>query len=148
MIEWVKHMQNRQIDMLRTALPYASPSFRKPLQVYIQAQELSDYIRSGDESADVEACGMGNAGDVEGLMENIRQFCNAEERETIDTVLNIVRAQKMYQCYRGYIAANSANSSGGRKGGAGMLDFLMSQMTPEQQNMFSQMSSAMSASAE
>lgn len=148
MIEWVKHMQNRQIDMLRTALPYAAPSFRKPLQVYIQAQELSDYIRNGNESADVEACGIGNAGDVEGLMENIRQFCNAEEREMIDTVLNIVRAQKMYQCYRGYVAANSANASGGRKGGPGMLDFLMSQLTPEQQNMFAQMSSAMSAGAE
>lgn len=146
MIEWVKYMQNRQLDMLRTAIPYASPSFRKPMQVYIQARELSDYIRKGDESADVEACGIGNAGDMEGLMENIRQFCNAEEREMIDTMLNIVRAQKMYQCYRGYMAANSSNDAGARKsGGPGMLDFLMSQLTPEQQNMFAQMSSAMSA---
>lgn len=138
-------MQNREIDMLRTAIPYASPSLRKPLQVYLQTRELSDYIRNGDESADVEACGVGNAGDVEGLMENIRQFCNAEEREMIDTVLNIVRAQKMYQCYRGYMAANASGASGGKKGGPGMLDFLLSQLTPEQQNMFAQMSSAMSA---
>lgn len=145
MIEWVKYMQNRQIDMLRTAMPYASPSFRKPLQIYIQARELTDYIRNGNESADVEACGIGNVGDVEGLMESLRQFCNVEEREMIDTVLNIVRAQKMYQCYRGYMAANASNASGGKKSsGPGMLDFLMSQLTPEQQNMFAQMSSAMS----
>mgnify|MGYP006393367979 CR=1 FL=1 len=98
-------MQNRQIEMLRTAIPYAAPVYRKPLQVFLQMRELSEYIRGSEESADIEACGMDNVGDIEGLMENLRQFCGVRERDMIDSFLNVIKVQNMYQCYKNYAGA-------------------------------------------
>lgn len=131
-------MDNRQVDMLKAALPYAAPAYRKPMQVYIQAKELSEYIRDERGSADVEACGFGNVGNVEGLMDELRSFCTREERDMIDTVLNIMKAQRLYRSYRGYVADNG-HSSGGNE----IMDFLMSGLSPEQKNMFAQMSTMM-----
>ena len=98
-------MQNRQIEMLRAAIPYAAPVYRKPLQVFIQMRELSDYVRSPEESSEIEACGVDNVGDIEGLMGNIRQFCSKNERDMIDSFLNVIKVQNMYQCYKNYAGA-------------------------------------------
>lgn len=131
-------MDNRQVDMLKAALPYAAPVYRKPMQVYIQAKELAAYIRDERESSDVEACGFGNVGNIEGLMDELRSFCTKEEREMLDTALNFMKAQRMFKSYRGYVAAN-----GHKSGGNEMMDFLMSRLSPEQQNMFAQINTAM-----
>ena len=93
----VRNMNKRQLDMLRAAMPYTNPTLRKPLQVYIQTAELSDYIRSDDSVSEVNACGLDHVGDVEGMMEQIREFCNPRERDMLDMVINFVRAQKIYQ---------------------------------------------------
>ena len=128
-------MNKRQLDMLRAAMPYTNPTLRKPLQVYIQTAELSDYIRSDDSVSEVNACGLDHVGDVEGMMEQIREFCNPRERDMLDMVLHFVRAQKIYQCYRNYKGTAQGSEAGG------MMEFLMSQLSPEQRNMFEQMSS-------
>ncbi len=133
-------MQNRRLDMLRAAMPYAAPNLRKPIQVIIQAEELASFIQDKDEGADINACDMKSVGDVEGMMESLREFSVGAERETIDMILNFVRVQKMYKMYRMYMqtvdkASNNGNSQ--------MMDFLMANLTPEQQNTFSQMSAMM-----
>lgn len=51
-------MDNRHVNMLKAAVPYTSPRFRKPMQILIQAQELASYIRDDDE-ADLSACRSG-----------------------------------------------------------------------------------------
>lgn len=131
-------MKNRQIDMLKAAMPYTAPHLRKPMQVYIQANELVDYIHSEENENELEACDTGSVGDIEGMMEHIRPFCNKRECELVDMVLNFFRAQKMYQCYRNYSSVNGKSCTGG-----GMFEFLMSQLSPEQRSMFDKMSSSM-----
>ena len=86
-------MDNRHVNMLKAAVPYTSPRFRKPMQILIQAQELASYIRDDDE-ADLSACGLESAGDVEGMMESMRGFCSKQEQDTVDMVLNLLRTQK------------------------------------------------------
>ena len=98
-------MQNNEIEMLRAAIPYAAPAYRKPLQVFLQIRELSEYINNSQEEPEIEAFGMENAGDIEGLMENIRPFCGVRERDMIDSFLNVIKARNMYQCYRNYASA-------------------------------------------
>jgi len=110
-------MQNNEIEMLRAAIPYAAPMYRKPLQVFLQIRELSDYIRSSSESAEIEAFGMDNVGDVEGFMESIRPFCGGRERDMIDSFLNVIKVQNMYQCYKSYASAFAGEiSSESREG--------------------------------
>ena len=127
-------MQERQLDMLRAAMPYTEPRLRKPMQIMIQAGELVSYIRDNDNETDLEACDMNSVGDVEGMMESIREFCTAAERETVDLVLNFIRAQRMYETYRRY-----------KKSGGEMMDILASTLTPEQRNTFEQMTQVMTA---
>lgn len=127
-------MQERQLDMLRAAMPYTEPRLRKPMQIMIQAGELVSYIRDNDNETDLEACDMSSVGDVEGMMESIREFCTAAERETVDLVLNFIRAQRMYETYRRY-----------KKSGGEMMDILASTLTPEQRNTFEQMTQVMTA---
>ena len=131
-------MQNREINMLKAAMPYTSPQMRKPMQVVIQSQELSSYIRERDEEAEIGACGLSTVGDVEGMMESVREFCTSAEKETVDLVLNFIRARKLYQAYRSYTTANGRNPGNGNNQ---MMEFMMSQLSQEQQNSFAQMSS-------
>ncbi len=126
-------MQGRQIEILRAAIPYTEPRLRKPMQIVIQAEELAAYINDNESEADLQACDMDSVGDVEGMMESIREHCNAAERETVDLILNFIRVQRMYQMYRRYKSSSSS----------GMMEFLASQLTPEQRKTFDQMSAVM-----
>lgn len=126
-------MQNRQIEMLKAAIPYTEPRLRKPMQIVIQAEELAAYMRESENEADLQACDMDSVGDLEGMMESIREYCNAAERETVDLVLNFIRVQRMYQLYRRYKKSN----------GNEMMEFLTSQLTAQQRKTFDQMSSFM-----
>ena len=67
-------MQNRQVEMLKAAMPYTEPGLRKPMQIFIQAEELAAYINDSGSEDDLQACDMGSVGDVEGMMESIREF--------------------------------------------------------------------------
>ena len=126
-------MQNRQVEMLKAAMPYTEPGLRQPMQIFIQAAELAAYINDSGSEDDLQACDMGSVGDVEGMMESIREFCNAAERETVDLVLNFIRVQRMYQMYRQY-----KNSNGNE-----MMELLAAGLTPEQRKTFEQMSAVM-----
>ena len=127
-------MDNRHVNMLKAAVPYTSPRFRKPMQILIQAQELASYIRDDDE-ADLSACGLESAGDVEGMMESMRGFCSKQEKDTVEMVLNLLRTQKFYRAYRQFMASGKNNSDNA------MFEFLMSQLAPDQQASFEKMSS-------
>lgn len=98
-------MQNNEIEMLRAAIPYAAPAYRKPLQVFLQIRELSEFMNSSTAEAEIEAFGMDSSGDIEGLMENIRPYCGVRDREMVDSFLNVMKARNMYQCYRNYASA-------------------------------------------
>lgn len=119
--------------MLKAAMPYTAPRLRKPMQILIQAEELALYMQK-DEEEEIRACNMETVGDVEGMMESVRQYCNEPEQETVNMVLNFIRAQNLYRRYRNYMQAYKNSSE------AGMMDFLMSQLSPEQQDMFNQVS--------
>ncbi len=127
-------MDNRQMNMLKAAIPYTMPRYRKPMQILIQAQELASYIREDDE-ADIGACDLESAGDIEGMMESMRGFCSKKEQDTVDMILNLLRTQRFYRAYRQFMASGRNNSE------SAMLEFMMSQLAPEQQASFEQMSS-------
>ncbi len=129
-------MENRKLDMLRAAMPYAAPEFRKSMQVILQAEELARYIHE-DNEAEVRACNLETARDTVGMMESIRCFCSKPEQDMIDMILNFMRAKKMYQAYRMFAAASKDGNDNL------MNDFLMSQLSSEQKDMFGQMSSMM-----
>lgn len=134
-------MQNRQVNMLKAAMPYTAPRLRKPMQILIQAQELALYMQK-DEEEEIRACNMETVGDIEGMMESVREYCNEPEQETVNMVLNFVRAQNLYRRYRNYVSTYKNNSE------SGMMDFLMSQLSPEQQDMFNQMNHINSMASE
>ncbi len=134
-------MQNRQVNMLKAAMPYTAPRLRKPMQILIQAQELALYMQK-DEEEEIRACNMETVGDIEGMMESVREYCNEPEQETVNMVLNFVRAQNLYRRYRNYVSTYKNNSE------SGMMDFLMSQLSPEQRDMFNQMNHINSMASE
>ena len=140
-------MQSRQLNILKAAMPYAALRFRKPMQIIIQAQELSDYmsgsaVAPGDGGSDMEAYELKDedagetGGNIEGLIENIRPYCTSDEISMFNTILGYIRTRNMLRSYMGFMASGA---------GSTMMDFMMSRLTPEQRSMYERMSTMYNA---
>jgi hypothetical protein len=153
-----------KIEILKAALPYMSHKSKKPLQFIIQAEELSASLKSMDDDSSISAFDLDeNPPDIEAMLLHIKDLCSAADQDLINVILNFFKTQKLYQSYSMFMGNNSLNNkmNGMGLGGMGlggmglgdmgpgnsnsMLDFLMSQLTPDQKSTFETLSMMMSA---
>lgn len=86
-------------DMLQTALPYISPHSRSHMEVLIKTGELMDSI-SQNNHAELSACDVASSTiDFEGLFQELQKVSNPQETETLNTLLNFCKTQKLYRTY-------------------------------------------------
>lgn len=137
------------IEILKAALPYVNHRARKPMQFIIQAEELTASLRNVDNESSVSAFDLKeDSVDIESMLLHIKDLCATTDQERIDMMLNFIKTQKLYQSYRMFMASHPHNSkvSGfGLGSNNTMLEFLMSQMTPDQKSTFDTLSMMMSA---
>lgn len=106
--------------------------------------------------------------DPEALLMHIREFCTPKETEIIQVILNFIHADHLFKSYKDFTKAHSdtlqaaevsqtpnspldtlfqmINSIGGLTGSSGpnqMLEFLISQLKPEQKSAFEQLKAIM-----
>lgn len=169
--------QDRMLQMLKATAPYAGARARVPIQLLIQAGELAYQLRHMPQEAELAACSMeDDRADVEGLLLQVQQLSTPRERETIQTMLNFVRAGKMMQAYQNFMLSHNYNdassmqpenskkttpesnpsetsesnmdvaaASTGRSNSSSslMMEFLLSQLSPEQRESLEMLKSVM-----
>lgn len=93
---------------------------------------------------------VGNRIDLEGLLRSIRDFCQKNERQTIDLLLQIFmfRHVREMMTMMQEMKQEAEQSDSGTGNMEGMMEFLKSRIPPEQQDMVDMMSVFLSAMSE
>ena len=85
-------VQTRELQMLKSLLPFANVKSQMPLAILIQSMEFRNTVQMFRNNANVlSACSVENESDKRNAMlQTLRRFCTPKEKETIDTLLNIM----------------------------------------------------------
>ena len=94
-------VQTRELQMLKSLLPFANVSSQLPLAILIQSMEFRNTIQMFQNNANVlSACSVHNEPDKRtAMMQTLRRFCTPKEKETIDTLLNIMCVMENYDTF-------------------------------------------------
>jgi len=141
------HNTDYVLDIIRAALPYVNSKTRNGMEVAIKTGELAETFQSMGETPVLEACDLGNdTTDVEGLLVSIQSVCMGPEKELVNTLLNFYKTRNLYQSYQAFRQntlqqpeLNAASLNSGNQTTSSnntIVDFLMSQLTPEQKSTF------------
>lgn len=85
-------VQTRELQMLKSMLPFMETKSQMPLAILIQSMEFQNTVRifRNNENA-LSACTISEDTDRRSAMlQVLRKFCTAKEKETIDTMMNIM----------------------------------------------------------
>lgn len=85
-------VQTRELQMLKSLLPFANIRSQMPIAILIQTMEFRNTIQLFQKNANVlAACSVQNESDKRNAMlQTLRRFCTPKEKEAIDTMLNIM----------------------------------------------------------
>ena len=91
-------VQTRELQMLKAMLPFVHTKSQMPLAILIQTMEFQNTIRCFKENANaLSAFSMTNESERRSAMlQTLKKFCTPKERETIDTILNIMCVMENY----------------------------------------------------
>ena len=85
-------MQTKELQILKTILPYMSPAMQPQLSMLIQIIQ----IRNGNFT--LSASEVNNGSDKRtAMLTEIKKFCSPKEQETIDNILNIMCVMDNYE---------------------------------------------------
>lgn len=94
-------VQTRNIQILKSIVPFLEFRTQKPVAMMIQYMELknaSETFSRRDNS--MAACALPNGSDRRNAMLGaIRQYCTPKEQETIDTILNLFCVMDNYELF-------------------------------------------------
>lgn len=146
--ETIAHM----VELLDAALPYVNGNAKHSMELIRKAGDLSTCLSSSSQSSDLSACDLDTAPqsiNMEGLLENLQKVGNPQEKDFIHMILNFIKARNLYTSYQTFqqthpvsedtLSAASCNghSTPNNRNSINMiLEFLLSQLTPEQQKNF------------
>ncbi len=142
-----EHMTN----IFKAALPYVGPQVQSGMNVMLKANELVNTVQDMGNPGELSAMGLNNEPkDPELLLTSIRGACFPREVEMIDMMLNFIKAQKIFHAYQSYnqniLQTAEMDRNRRRNGGRNnLMDFLMSQLTPEQRSTFEMMNMVMNS---
>lgn len=84
-------MQTRQLQMLKTMVPYLAGNMQKQMAVFIQCMEVKNTMSMFQGASNgLSICEVPQGTDKRLAMLNaVRQYCSPKEQETIDLMLNL-----------------------------------------------------------
>lgn len=115
------------LKIMEAAAPYMNSGMQKQIHLILQANELLNSVNTAPSEFSALEAGSEHP-DMEGMLEHILPVCNGSEQTMIHRVLNTIRAGRMLNTYQ-----NFRNNSGNGQNNMQFQDFLMTQLTPEQQ---------------
>ncbi len=130
------------LEIMKAALPYMHPQAQKSVEILAKAEEFVEALKSFDDASEVSAASLRREPvEPEVILNQIKALCTKEEQVMIDNLLNIITMQKLIQNYRTFMSlqqrVSGKSSSGGQTSSNDrLMEFLLSQLTPEQKNNF------------
>ena len=94
------HMtQTRQLQMLKTAVPYMKGDQKKQFAILIKYMELQNTIQVFSEEEKVlSMCSVSEEENPTlSLLNEIRKFCSPKELETLDMMTNLLSVMETYE---------------------------------------------------
>lgn len=91
--------QTREIQMLKTVVPYVKSSQKKQFAILIKYMELQNTLQlfSKEDSA-LSMCSLPEEeNNAQSLLNSLRPFCTAKELETIDALANMFSMLETYE---------------------------------------------------
>lgn len=97
--EYDEIVQNKQIQILKSILPFMKPAQQFPMALCIQTLEIHNAMNRFKNNSNVLcACSIENEAEKRNAMlQTIKKYCNSKEQETIDTILNIICVMENYE---------------------------------------------------
>ena len=94
-------IQTRELQMLKSLLPFANIKNQMPLAILIQSMEFRNTINMFQKNSNIlSACSVNNEPDKRNAMfQTLRKFCTPKEKETIDNILNIMCIMENYDTF-------------------------------------------------
>lgn len=91
--------QTRELQMLKTMLPYMRQSQKKQFAILIKYMELQNTIQVfSEEDKVLSMCSVDEENNtVLAMLNDLRQFCNSKEQETIDSFINMLSMLETYE---------------------------------------------------
>lgn len=99
--EYDELIQTRELQMLKALLPIMGLKNQLPMALLIQTMEFQNTIKTfrNNENA-LSACAINDENDKKNaILQVLRRFCTPKERETIDTMLNIMCIAENYESF-------------------------------------------------
>lgn len=90
--EYDTQIQTRELQMLKAMLPFVHSNSQMPLAILIQTMEFQNTMRYFRDNAN-SLSAFSIAPDTDrrsAMLQTLKKFCTPKERETIDTILNIM----------------------------------------------------------
>lgn len=141
------------LEIMKAAMPHLNTSTKNSVELAVKTGELMEAVTSLHTEGQLSACELDNEPiDTEALLVSIQEVCTSTEKETVNMILNFIKAQKLYQTYQLFKAANpGVGTESGKEskpfgpGAPSMMDFLKAQMPEEQRNTFDNLSMILNA---
>ena len=94
-------IQTRDLQMLKSMLPFVNVRTQLPLAIMIQTMEFRNTVKMFQNNSNVlSACAINNEPDRKtAMIQTLRKFCTPKEKETIDTMLNIMCVMENYDSF-------------------------------------------------
>ncbi len=138
------------INIFKAALPHVSPQVQSGMNVILKANDLMSTVEEMSNPGELLAMDINSEPkDPEVLLTSIRGACLPGEVEMVDNMLNFMRARKIFNAYQSYnqnilqAAEMDKNKRNGGDNRNGFMDFLMSQLSPEQRSTFEMLNMVM-----
>lgn len=99
--EYDEHVQTRELQMLKSMLPFVNTKSQMSLAMLIQYIAFRNTMKMFQNNTDVlSAASFTNESDRRNAMlQTMRRFCTPKERETIDNILNIINVIENYESF-------------------------------------------------
>ena len=96
-------VQSRELQMMKSMLPFVGIKQQKPLAILIQSLQFRNAVKmfQNNENA-LSACSISVTNETEkrnAMIQTLRKFCTPKEKETIDTLLNIMCVMETYDAW-------------------------------------------------
>ena len=91
--------QNRQLQMMKTILPYMKEAQKKQFAILIKYMELQNTIQIfSQEDKVLSMCFVDEeSNNMVAMINDLRQFCSEKEQETLDMLINMFSMLETYE---------------------------------------------------
>ena len=94
-------LQSREINMLKTTLPYVNPQLQRSLSMvisFLQMQKTIAFFENPENLTQISAMEHSPDAAVE-LLQDLRDLCSPPDQKPLDSILNVIQLVSTYEVF-------------------------------------------------